>query len=317
MPRTTEADIREGNGSEELAHSLIAPTHSKNATPPYAFTVTDEKCDSTYSVDNLRFRLRLRPHDVERFQVAMDTWTEAENVSYRTSNQIGHFYMTWTFYFKDMHKDTESSITVGVGLVKGSGKIDTSTGYVDGNPNKTEKHLHKLLDRLIGLGAKVEVIRYDLAIDFKRKRDMLRLVKDGRRYDCVISNAYTEYLGQRSTAGYCKLYDKAAESQLPEPLTRVELTAAAEWSAEEVVAKLPKVFAYDGVEFDGLRGVTKAFAVSVLAHVEKGDSAEPWLVMVDARTKAKLRKVFAADVALTYSEECVQAILDHVAEWAR
>ena len=72
--------------------------------------------------------------------------------------------------------------------------------------------------------------------------DAVRTLKDGRNYEAHISGALTEYLGQRNKPGRVKVYDKTAEAGLDDPLTRVELTVDATWSAEKIMEQLPTVF---------------------------------------------------------------------------
>lgn len=290
-----------GRDRVELGRCLIAPTLSKNPT-------FDETAGSVYSIDMVRLKVKVPPSRYDQIAKILDTWAVPDmRPFFYASNRIGGYRGLWVFEFE------ESSVSCGMGLVQGTGKTEAGIGFVEFNPNKVGRHGMALVRRLLGAGARLEVVRYDLAIDYAVKRDSVRIVKDGRKYGCEISNGMTEYLGQRNKPGRVKVYDKTAESGLDADVTRVELTCDAAWSVDQVLGKLPTAFCYDSVEFDGLKGVTRAFALSVQAHMGNGDSAETWLRLCDPKTRQKLRRAFAAAQAFGYDARCIAEVLDKVA----
>ena len=309
---TTTTEHSRGDGSRELSPFLIGSTLSINP-------IFDAEHGSFYSIDMLRFRLKAKPQEFEHIQKALDCWmTEGELQTYSNSGAIGGYRFMWAWRYDDpisAKPHAKTSVAVGWCHVEGSGKTNQGVGFMEYNPNKLHDQGAALIRYLQDQGVELEPVRYDLAIDYPVARDTVRMVKDGRNYECFISDALTEYLGQRNKPGRVKVYDKQVEAGLDEPLTRVELTVDATWSAEQVLEQLPSVFSYEGDGFTGLRGITKAFALAIQAHMDKGDVAEPWLRLVDPKTKTKLRAALKGAVAVEYSQACVEHVVARVAHW--
>lgn len=289
----------EGYQEQELSKCLIGSTLLDNG-------ILDLTTESFYSVDMVRFNLKINPTQVSEFHTLIDTWIPPKRTIYYSSNSIGGYRNLWKLEFE------ESSISVGLCHVTGSGKTEASKGFIEANPNKVGSELVALIKRFLGNGARIEPVRFDLAIDYPIERNTVRLLKDGRKYGCVMSDSFTEYLGQRNKAGFAKVYDKQAESNLETVCTRVELTCSAEWTPEQILEKLPKVFTYSGNEFKNLKRSTKAFAIAVQAHLANGDTLEPWLTLCNSDTKTKLRKAFGEQQALAYSLNCITEAMKNV-----
>lgn len=318
----------------QLPPFLIAATGTKN--PPYGTIWFDTFCQSVYSLDNLR--LKFSADNIEKICFSLDTWGDLYYVeTYNAGNRIGAYRFVWVWdkadaVYDGMDEDdgTEGvKISAGFGLVRATGKIDP-VGFVDFNPNKCDKKAKRLLYRLMALGCDFELSRFDLAIDYPVKRDEVRMMKDRRKYECIISNGMTEYLGQRNNPGRVKVYDKTAESGLDRKLTRVELTCSGKWDVMGILDSLPRVYMYSSPKWLNLRGVTRAFAVAVTALCEiksepdeEGvvslvyqDSIEPWLRMVDKKTRAKIRDALKDDaLMLDYNVECIGAVMMYARSW--
>ena len=126
----------------------------------------------------------------------------------------------------------DSSITVAMGKNAKGSKQEYREGFMEFNPAKVYpspqlEYLYKLLDREPAV--KLELVRWDFATDYPIDREKVVLMRDTRKYACVISESHTSYLGRRSNKGFVKVYDKRAElvksgKWQPEPLTRVEVT---------------------------------------------------------------------------------------------
>lgn len=297
------------NGLQDLGPCLIAPSRTNYPT-------LDVLRGSLYSVDMVRIAVRFRT--LEGVIDTIDRWNGLHNVYTYTSNKVGSFRYLWVWDKADAKgtglKEADGTvglkIAAGFGLVSSKGKTEP-TGFVEFNPNKVCEKGASLVNYLLGSGFKLELSRYDLAIDFPLARDELRLIKDGRKYGCEISNGMTEYLGQRNVPGRVKVYDKQAESKLPAACTRVELTCAGDWDAQTILEKLPTVFSLQSANINSLKGVTRAFAHSVLVHCMHGDVAETWLRMVDHKTSAKIRNAIKTDLkALEYDLPCIERTME-------
>ena len=209
----------------------------------------------------------------------------------------------------------ESSVTLGIGLFEKSCKLNTHKGFLEWNPNKTanDERLRTLINTLSGytLGAKLK--RYDLAHDIPIPRVQARLTKDRRIYHLVQSSALTEYLGVKNTPGYVKVYDKAAESNLSEPLTRIEITCDGKWDAAQVSKRYPRVGKWNRP--DGITSKTAAIAALIADRANKGESIEEYLRMFDPRTANKIRDTFNETTA-TLSLETISEAIDRANAWA-
>lgn len=285
--------------AQDLKQCLIASSLLDNG-------ILDTENNSCYSVDMIRLKLKINPTQIAEFHTLIDTWTLPKRNIYYSSNKIGGYRQLWTLQFDD------SSISVGLAHVTGTGKTESGVGFVEFNPNKVGSEGAVFINRLLGKGARLEPVRFDLAIDYRLDRSTVRVLKDGRKYGCEMSDSFTEYLGQRNKAGRVKVYDKQVESDLSFPCTRVELTCDSEWSAEQILGKLPKVFSFAGNEFKNLKRSTKSFAIAVQALLQKGDTLEPWLSLCNADTKTKLRKAFGEQQALKYNQKCIEKAIEKV-----
>lgn len=281
---------------------LIAPICTKNPT-------VELSTGALYSIDMMRLRVSVAPCMRDDVIERLDTWMLSDKVETYTSNRIGTYRYMWSFGFG------HTSVKAGYMLVAGSGRVDETEGFVEYNPNKLDEEGMALVRRLQGVGAYLEPVRYDLAIDYALKRDELRVMKDARKYECQVSNGMTEYLGQRSKPGRVKVYDKAAELGLDCDLTRVELTCDARWDVRQVMDKLPVIYSCNAVEWCRLRGVTRAFAAALMSLAEGGAAVEPWLRMVDPKTRSKIREVMRESVAFEYSDDCVSHLMERVRCW--
>lgn len=103
-----------------------------------------------------------------------------------------------------------------------------NTWKLELNPNKCLpcSFVSSLFDLLSMYSNRIDIVEYDIAVDMPFSRDSFFLVKDKRKYQCVLNSSFdkTEYLGCRHQHGFVKLYNKQKESNLDYPLTRFEIT---------------------------------------------------------------------------------------------
>ncbi len=148
-------------------------------------------------------------------------WTSRTGSS---SYKIGAYAKTITFT-----DALGGTATVLLGLYGPDSHEPLPVVVLDVNPSKCSSGLLEWCLRCCSAGSVglVQIKRYDLAIDMPVDRSSAYLMPVGGRHYCKIissQGATTEYIGQRQHGGYIKLYDKAAESGLSGPLTRLELT---------------------------------------------------------------------------------------------
>lgn len=98
---------------------------------------------------------------------------------------------------------------------------------IEFNPNKTKLSLFPInLDILFEDLRKIEVMCCDVAIDIPIQIQNLLVLKshENQRLNILShSSIETYYLGQFNENGFCRIYDKAKESKLNYPLTRIEI----------------------------------------------------------------------------------------------
>ena len=85
--------------------------------------------------------------------------------------------------------------------IDGKAKTHENVGFIEYNPNKVGKEGNAIVDQIRDHCSGLEVVRYDLAIDYPIARETVRLIKDKRKYGCELSDAFTEYLGRRNKVG--------------------------------------------------------------------------------------------------------------------
>ena len=145
---------------------------------------------------------------------------------YTSSNfRVGNYAHTITY---KLTEGRSFAVLVGRYDYKESNRQIAAEAVIDYNPNKVPaKAWQRITGILAARAINSHVVRFDLAFDFPILRNNLRLVqRPGSQYHLLSDEQYTitEYTGQRSHHAAVKLYDKAAELQLPNPCTRLEIT---------------------------------------------------------------------------------------------
>lgn len=179
--------------------------------------------------------------------------------------RIGNYAHTITYKLAD---GSSFAVLVGRYDCKESNRQIAAEAVMDFNPNKIPaKAWKRIMGILAGRACSACVQRFDLALDFPILRNNLKLVqRPGSRYQLLSDSSYTktEYTGERSHHAAVKLYDKAAELDLPTPCTRLEITI--EHSKFKGLAKLmPEIISLAplelSMELDKLDSVVQAIII--------------------------------------------------------
>lgn len=184
------------------------------------------KDNLTLSIDNVVLDLYIslpQARDNLMSLMGLLPMEKAVNIVHWCSYRPGTFREQFSIRMQD-----NTSFWLGVAL---NGKT-TEWGRcrLDFNPNKVANHsvFQQLLRFLIENTRPINrtIKRFDLAVDIPACRFDCFLIKDSRAYlERRHGQEWTQYLGAKSsTVGRVKLYNKQAESKLPEPLTRLEIT---------------------------------------------------------------------------------------------
>lgn len=124
-----------------------------------------------------------------------------------------------------------------------------NTWKLELNPNKCMpcEFVFELYALLRFYSKSVDISEFDIAVDMPFSRDSFFLVKDKRKYQCVLNSSVdkTEYLGCRHQHGFVKLYNKQKESNLDYPLTRFEISCTSLHLCD-IVDSLPCIYFFSG-----------------------------------------------------------------------
>lgn len=303
--------------SPEIRPCLIGGFHQQNESHPdyhNAFLYPDGSC---VSVDMVRLALSFKGEEagiwVKDHALTFDC---DELASYTAKIKPGGWYVLTTFGLGD------SSAALGVGHFQPSCKVDMTKGFLEFNPNKVagDVRFSRMLERLAPYVARTDLKRFDLAFDVRRAKTLCCLTKDRRRYECVISNGVTEYLGIKNSPGFVKVYDKAAELGLEGvELTRVELTCDGGWSPEQLAQRWPQVHRWTGEFVESCPGKPrewlKPFGMMAEQLTALGQSVEQYVLMLDWRQKKLAREKLRADF-IELPEGAAALALAEARSWA-
>lgn len=268
--------------------------------------------DTLTSLDMVRVNLRFMPGLGERLDGV------APVLPCDDGGYTSYFARVRPGGWRDLHRFEfgDAAVALGVGHVSKGCKVDMSKGFVEFNPNKLGTNLlfRRFVNRLGGYVKRAEVSRYDLAHDLPLDRWDLRLQKDGRKFKQELSKALTEYLGVRNSAGYVKLYDKAAEQQIEGDLTRIELTCAGDWDVKTIGKHWPTVY---GVDVNGeVKGMTKVVVKMMAEKIARGESVEDYLKELDNKTRKRVREVLQRKRVVEFPEFGASQVLLQAGDWA-
>lgn len=301
-------------GEMKSGSCLIAGFHQKSGTHPSYWNAYQTESGATFSIDMVRLKLSFINGKGEWLSEYAQTF-DCDSMSAWTSKiRPGGWYELWSFALGD------SSVALGIGFMEPSCKVNMNRGFVEFNPNKVagDKRFWRLLEKLAPCVSHASLKRYDLAYDIERARKDCRLSKDRRIYKAVISNGITEYLGVKNTAGYVKVYDKAAEMNLSGVLTRIELTCDGEWDAAQVVAHWPQVHAWspDGADDAPPRsqGWLRALGMLLAERAERNEEIETFVSMLDWYQKKHAHDFLRANF-VTMPTDCAAAAVAEARGW--
>lgn len=281
----------------------------------YWFTSTDEN-GLVYSCDMLRYRLEFRDKAFkgEELRNVLCSWGRADIKDYPLNTSEFKFRNLFTVDYGT------STMSVGVGF-NGVSSSEYKVGFLEVNPNKCFHRLQCLYDinQIFDCCWKTELLRFDLAIDIPVARDRLTLAKDGRKYSLNMTSSEnkTEYLGVRNSGGYTKLYNKGLEQKDESViLSRLEMTCDGEWTADQIVTKLPYVNTTEcAAGSEELKDLTSTQRALVRALRTSTDRDEIYKTL-SANIRVKLRPyLYGEHTTLTYDKTCIQDVIVGIREF--
>lgn len=304
------------NSAGEIPPCLIGGFHDINVVSgmdaegvPARFLPCKPDEGVTCSLDNVRLKIRLKESDGIKLNGEAESWMVDDYKSFEAHGKVGGWRFLHVFGMG------ETSLVLGVGHI--ASKVDMTRGFVEFNPNKLARNdeFWRVLGKLPSYVMRSGVSRFDLAADVEVERGLVRLEKDRRTYQLTQSKSLTEYLGQRNAPGYVKVYDKAAESGLDTPLTRVELTCDGGWSVDKIGEKWPTVYRI-GKPYEEVSSVMAALAELLAEKVASGHSIEDYMAGLDYRTRKKLRDMLAEECVVPFPTVGAAEVRKQAYAWA-
>lgn len=303
----------EQNDAVEIRPCLIGGFRGLTGTSPSYWNVYDCHDGSRFSVDMVRLSLAFWGEE-------KGVWLKDhggifacdELATYTAKIKPGGWYVLYTYGLGD------STVVLGVGHFGKNCALNMCAGFLEFNPNKVaqDKRFWQLLEKIKPCVAHARLARFDLAYDVPRPKNHCYVTKDRRRYEAVISNGVTEYLGVKNSAGFVKVYDKAAELHLDAgtELTRIELTCDGEWSADDVTKHWPQVHAWQVGESTRDWVVALGLALSRLA--ELGEEVETVVNLLGKKSRPKIRE-HARGPMVTLPDGGAEMAIAEAHGWAR
>ena len=280
-----------------------------------------------YSVDMLRICgrfLKLKDYDGQGSfykwltQMGESVQLVYDHIEY-TGGKIGKYRDLFNFEFAE---DCTACLQIAPKL--STGKTDFVAWCLEFNPNKVadRPEFCRLQSALLSRSKpKLDVKRYDFAVDFPAARNACVLVKDQRIYKLVRAGTedITEYLGRRNSVGYCKLYNKALERGLSGDLTRLEVTLAYPMDYIEMLKIWPACHVYGTGDLSAVESLNAQklsgggqFAVRA---VLREPVFENELYLFDYKTKKKLNEILAQFRQAQVPTESVFQKIQHSIEY--
>lgn len=207
-----------------------------------------------FSIDKLRIHFSIRNNATAELEFKkFFRWASfMKNCDTYTSYRV--------FNYRDII-NFPSGLTVG--LMNNSANVkDKFAGFIEFNPNKQLNDFYEVKTLLNKFCYNYHLKTFDIACDFNLPRGNMFFLKDKRNYrffekhiSAIDTYAVTEYLGKRGTNGFCKLYNKSAESCLSYDLTRFEITLT-KLDYANLINNMPTVCYFDNnflnAEINGL-----------------------------------------------------------------
>lgn len=279
------------------------------------------------TVDNLRFRVRYNGEPGDALEWFDKVWADIF-IEYGKTDPLEPNKKLPVRYPRSLRLGTyrelivvpagSSSITLAMGR-NGDGRLsERCYGMLEFNPAKTFpspqlRYVYGLIEKASKV--KLELVRWDFAVDYPIERESVILLRDKRKYGVQLSESLTEYAGRRNAGGFVKVYDKAAERRadgeaVEGPITRVEVTV--EEPREDLDGWWPRV-AWMPDDVDAVDDAT--LRLLVLA-VKAGVSVEVALAGYGRKARVRYRNALAGVVGELPCPEEYRKCRDDALAWA-
>lgn len=270
----------------------------------YYNEIVDETNGFIYSIDMIRLSLEYRESET---QVLCNFLSKYElkgtiSIQYFESFKYLTYRHLWRIECKysDLVRET-AVFTLGMNF--NGPTQEHNKGFIEFNPNKcmNSKPFEELLYFIRTCCWKMELKRYDLAIDIPTERKNVRLIRDRRKYEMIMNKgALTEYLGTRNEGGFVKLYDKTKESDLDYVLTRLEITLDKDKKLEDA---FPTVYIVNSqLAFTAVNNLNSTEMV-ILELLQNSETPQYYLKRLGRKMQNKLKDYLVYDNQFVYDKK--------------
>lgn len=280
----------------------------------YYFNNINDTNNFVYSCDSIRINFVINEKDLDDFVKYFDNLKRLDVDVFRPCfTQYKYKYMLKVNY-------GISSMTIGWNL-NGIRREDIFKGFLDVNPNKCFNDDLCLKDinfiKSCCEHSAFEIARLDLAIDIPVNRSLIRVIKDRRKYQLIQNSQEdkTEYLGQRSSGGYVKIYNKSIESFLDYDLTRVEITIDDIEHLEDIFEySLPEIYIKNTqMKLDLTDSDLSKTQLVLIELLKQTDNPDYYLKQLNNSMSAKLKPyVFNDDTLIVYDYDCIKTVISGI-----
>lgn len=308
---TTHQSPRESG--EENSPCLIVGIRALRNISAFLYEPIETDFGGFVSIDELYFRIVFDSPEAGETLNDLAKTVQCDSVPDSwVSRKANSWRFVWSFAMGS------SSVSLGIGWNQSNGKIRMDKGYLKFNPNKVAgtRELELLVRKVARFAHRIELVRYDVAVDIPCKRENVRMRRDRRGYEYVDKGrGITEYLGDRNKPGRVKLYDKTRKEGLQDgDWTRLELTASADWDAETVLDKFPEVYAWNADENDAERKWVQVTGLLLAKELDRGETIEPYLKALGRKSSEKVM-AFLKSPKVEIDQGDIATIVERARAW--
>lgn len=228
-----------------------------------------------------------------------------------------HYYQTYNIKFGN------SSMTVKLLLQLRSITYQCS---LEVNPNQCfgDNKCKETIEFFLSKSTKYYIRTIDVAIDIPLPRNFFRLQKDRRR---KLTTQYskknsTEYCGKRNNPGYCKLYDKACEMGLKQPLTRIEITYGNPLHKDffkDIIIKLPIIKVqtsdFNPTETNDKLSSTDKVLIALFQKIQDKEFKSLQFKQLDYKKQKRLKHaIFADEKDFIFDTDAIILVINRIIE---
>lgn len=271
--------------------------------------------DTIYSID--RLHIIFIPDAAFAEELRNDEFALCKYITHATTTGISEI----SNQYHQAYNVRFGSSTMTIKLLKNS-PLTPNQCSIDVNPNLCfgDSRCQEAIAFLLSRSIQFHIRNFDVAVDIPLPRNLFRMEKD-RRIKMIIRSSKenaTEYCGKRNQPGFCKLYDKTAESKLQAIWTRIEITYGnplRDDFSENLVKKLPiiKQKCVDAAHIMATEqklSSTDRVLIALFRQIKDPEFLAMQFKNLDRKKQQRLKPyIYSDEVAFQFDLEAIQTVL--------